>query len=72
MVDNQKKFVPKLAIDTKFFHSAFFNPCTMHNQRRGVRLTAHFAIECLMVNYFMRWRRIFKGLSQVGGQVDFY
>jgi hypothetical protein len=27
--DNQKKFFPQLAIDTKFFHYAFANPCTM-------------------------------------------
>jgi hypothetical protein len=25
-VDNQKKFISQLAIDTKFFHSAFVNP----------------------------------------------
>jgi hypothetical protein len=24
-----KKFIPQLAIGTKFFHSAFFNPCMM-------------------------------------------
>jgi hypothetical protein len=29
MDDNQKKFIPQLAIDTKFFHSAFVNPCMM-------------------------------------------
>ncbi len=27
--DNKKKFIPQLAIDTKFFHRAFANPCTM-------------------------------------------
>jgi hypothetical protein len=27
MDDNQKKFIPQLAIDTEFFHSAFVNPC---------------------------------------------
>jgi hypothetical protein len=27
--DNQKKFIPQLAIDTQFFHSAFVNPFTM-------------------------------------------
>jgi hypothetical protein len=25
--DKQKKFIPQLAIDTKFFHRAFANPC---------------------------------------------
>ncbi len=29
MDGNQKKFIPQLAIDTDFFHSAFVNPCTM-------------------------------------------
>jgi hypothetical protein len=29
MDDNQTKFMPQLAIDTKFFHSTFVNPCTM-------------------------------------------
>jgi hypothetical protein len=58
MYDNQKKFIPQLVIDTKFFQSAFFNPCTMQNQRRsqsGVRLAAHLA-ESLMANYCTRWR----------------
>jgi hypothetical protein len=27
--DNKKKFIPQLAIDTEFFHSAFVNPCMM-------------------------------------------
>jgi hypothetical protein len=27
MDDNQKKFIPPLAIDTKFFHCVFVNPC---------------------------------------------
>jgi hypothetical protein len=26
---NKQKFIPQLAIDTTFFHSAFVNPCTM-------------------------------------------
>jgi hypothetical protein len=29
MDDNQKKFIPPLAIDNKFFRSAFINFCTM-------------------------------------------
>jgi hypothetical protein len=29
MDDNQKKFIPQLAINTDFFHSAFVNPCMM-------------------------------------------
>ncbi len=29
MDDNQKKFIPQLAIDTNFFHSVFVNPCKM-------------------------------------------
>ncbi len=36
-----------------------------------MRLTAHLAIESLMANYCMRWRGIFKGLSQDGGRADF-
>jgi hypothetical protein len=76
MDDNQKKFIPQLAIDTEFFHSVFVNPCTMQNQRRSrrsVRLTVHLAIESEMANdrYCMRWRGIFKGLSQDGGQANF-
>jgi hypothetical protein len=27
-----KKFIPHLAIDTDFFHSAFVNSCTIYNQ----------------------------------------
>ncbi len=27
--DNQKRFIPHLAIDNDFFHSAFVNPCMM-------------------------------------------
>jgi hypothetical protein len=29
MDDNPKKFIPQMAIDTKFFHSTFVNPCMM-------------------------------------------
>ncbi len=36
-----------------------------------MNLTAHLDIECLMDNYCMRWRGIFKGLSQDGGRADF-
>jgi hypothetical protein len=41
-------FIPQLANDNNFFHSAFVNPCMMLNQRRsqsGVRLTVHLPIE---------------------------
>jgi hypothetical protein len=31
MDDIQKKFIPKLAIDTEFFHSAFVIECLMAN-----------------------------------------
>jgi hypothetical protein len=27
--DNQKRFIPHLAIETKLFHRAFVNPCMM-------------------------------------------
>jgi hypothetical protein len=27
--DNQKRFIPHLALDTDFFHSEFVNPCMM-------------------------------------------
>jgi hypothetical protein len=27
--DNQKRFIPHLAIETELFHSAFVNPCMM-------------------------------------------
>ncbi len=36
-----------------------------------MRLTAHLAIKCLIANYCIRWRGIFKGLSHDGGQADF-
>ncbi len=58
--DNQKKFIPQLAIDTEFFKSAF-PPYGAFGQ----------AIECLMANYCTRGRGIFKGLSQDGRQADF-
>ncbi len=34
-------------------------------------ITAHLAIKCLMANYSIRCREIFKGLSHDGGQADF-
>ncbi len=34
-------------------------------------LTAHLDIKCIMANYCMRWRGIFEGLSQDGGQAYF-
>ena len=64
MDNDQKKFIRQLAIDTKFF-CTFVNNFTMYNQRRsqsGVRLTPNLRIECLIANYYMRWRRNFKGL----------
>ena len=66
MDDDQNKFILQLAIDTKFFHRAFFNPCTMLNQRRrrsDVRFTALLAVECLMANY---WRGYLKGSHRMG------
>ncbi len=72
--DNQKRFIPALAIDNDFFRSAFVNPCTkpkVQSERCGVPLTAHLPIECLMGNYCMRWLHCFTGLSLDGGQADF-
>ncbi len=72
--DNQKMFIPHLAIKYDFFHSAFVNPCMIQNQRRsqsGVRLTANLPIQCIMGNYCTRWRHCFKGLSLDGGRADF-
>ncbi len=69
MDNNQKKIIPQLSIDTKFFHSAFVNPCTMWNQKRsqsGVRLTVCLANS----HYCMRWHGIFKGPSQDGRRAD--
>jgi hypothetical protein len=62
MDDNQKKFIPQLAIDTEFFHCTFVNPCMMYN---------HLPIEYIMGNYCTRWRPCFKGLSLDGGRADF-
>ncbi len=59
-----------MAIDNDFFHNTSVNPCMISNQRfsqRGVRLTAHLPIECLMASYCTRWRHSFKGLSLYGG-----
>ncbi len=72
--DNKKAHLP-LAIDSKFFHCAFANPCKMYNQRRSrgsMRLSAQLDIKCLIANYYTRLRCNFKGLSQDGGQADFY
>jgi hypothetical protein len=44
---------------------------TKGRSRSGVRFTAHLAVERIMANYGMRWRGIFKGLSQDGGLADF-
>jgi hypothetical protein len=38
--DNNKNFIPHLAIDTKFFHHAFADPCMMENQKRS-RIGVH-------------------------------
>jgi hypothetical protein len=35
-----------------------------------LRFTAHLT-KCQIANYWMRWRGIFKGLSQDGGRADF-
>jgi hypothetical protein len=51
--DNQKMFIPPLAIENDFFHSAFVNPCIIENQRRSqtaVRLTAPLDIDCTIGN----------------------
>jgi hypothetical protein len=53
MDDNQKKIILQLAIDTKFFHSAFVK--NHRRSRRGVRFTAHLDIESLMANYCTVW-----------------
>ncbi len=50
--DNQKKFIPPLAIDNEFFHSVFFNPCTMYSKTKGAvgavcALLRNLAIKCL-------------------------
>jgi hypothetical protein len=34
--DNQKKFIPHLAIENDFFHSAFVNPCKTKGAVRAV------------------------------------
>jgi hypothetical protein len=73
MDNDQKKFILQLANDIKFF-CAFVNPCMMQNQRRSqssVHLTPNLPIKCLIANYYMRWRKIFKGLSQDGELADF-
>jgi hypothetical protein len=67
-------FIPHLAIENDFFHSAFVNPCMMQNKRRsqsGVRLTAHLPNKCIMGNYCTRWCHCFQGLSLDGGRADF-
>ncbi len=66
--DNQKMFIPPLAIENDFFRSAFVNPCMMYNQRRSqsaVRLPAHLPIECLTLIRMTKDEKvvaIFKGL----------
>ena len=73
--DNQKRFVPHLAIETELFHSAFVNPCMMKNQRRsqsGVHPITHLAIECIMGNYCTRWRPLaLKGSHEMGDGWNF-
>ncbi len=66
--------IPQLAIDTKFFHRAFANPCAIYQRRSRsrVRLTAQWEIMCLIANYCARWRCNFKGLSQDGRWKDFF
>jgi hypothetical protein len=45
--------------------------CKTKGCRSGVRLIAQLEIRCLIVDYCMRWRCKFKGLSQDGGRADF-
>jgi hypothetical protein len=59
--DNQKKFLPPLAIDNKFFIAYLPIPVRCKNQRCSqscVRLNVHLAIKCLTANYCIRWRKI--------------
>jgi hypothetical protein len=42
--DNNKNFIPHLAIDTKFFHHAFADPCMMENQKRS-RIGVHWTLD---------------------------
>ncbi len=37
-----------------------------HSETGANSQTAHLAIKCLMANYCIRWRGVFKGLSQDG------
>ncbi len=63
--DNQKRFIPHLAIDNDFFHSEFVKPKAQSER------CAHLPIECIIGNYCTRWRHCFKGLSLDGGHADF-
>jgi hypothetical protein len=74
MDDNQKKFIPQLAIDTEFFIVHFLSilvRCKTKAQSEQCSPTAHLAIKWLMANYCMRWRGVFIGLSQDGGRAGF-
>ncbi len=73
-ITTKKKLVLQFAIDTKFFHCEFANPCMMFNlrcSRSGVCMTAQLTIRCLLANYCTIWRCNFKGLSEDWGRLDF-
>ncbi len=58
----------------KNFFLAYFSilvRCKTKGAVVAVRRTAHLAIKCLMANYCIRWRGIFKGFSHDGGWADF-
>jgi hypothetical protein len=63
MKDDYKKIIPSLAIDSKFFHHAFANPCKTKGAAGAV---CAMAIRFLIANYCWRRHCNFKGLSQAG------
>jgi hypothetical protein len=69
MDDNHKKFIPQLAIDTEFCQALYDVKPKVQSDRCAPYCA--LATECLMTNYCIRWRGIFKGLSQDGGRKDF-
>jgi hypothetical protein len=70
-----KNFILQLAIDTKIFslhtRQSLYDVQNHRRSRSGVRLTTHLTIKCLIVNYCMRWRGIFKGFSLERGRQIF-
>jgi hypothetical protein len=68
--DNQKVFIPNLAIDNDFFYSAFVNPCMIKKTKCAVRAVRDGAIALKGSHTMGDWRIFLKSLSDASFNKD--